>query len=124
MVDEFKRFEVQQIQDVTVVHLSDPRLSDALDVSHMEEELLRLVDERQPPKLLVNFGRVIHCSTSVINALLRAKKKLIAQGGKLKLCGMRDTLREAYRILNLDGTVFEIYDSAAEGLWTFGVREG
>jgi anti-anti-sigma regulatory factor len=62
---------------------------------------------------------VAHCSTSVINGLLRAKKKLLAGGGRIKLCQLHPLIREAYRLLNLDGTVFHIHDSEAEALTAF-----
>ena len=110
---DYKHFEVQETDGVHFVHLVDPKLFDALIVTELQEELLQLIDDAQPHKLLVNFGRVAHCSTAVINGLLRAKKRLVSKGGVLKLCGMRENVREAYRLLNLDGTVFEIYDSCA-----------
>ena len=30
--------------------------------------------------------------------------------GRLKRCGMRETVRQAYRMLKLDGTLFDIHD--------------
>ncbi len=37
----------------------------------------------------------------------------------MKLCSMNDMIREAYRMLNLDGTVFMIYDTLDEALDAF-----
>jgi anti-anti-sigma regulatory factor len=116
----YQRFEVQTCGDVMVLHLADPKLFETLMVSELEDELLAVISESSPKKLLVNFGRVTYCSTSVINGLLRAKKRVVKQGGAVNLCGMRDTIREAYRILNLDGTVFDIYDDIDAGLAAFG----
>ena len=116
---DYKRFDVQSEGDVLILHMADPRLFETLLVNELEDELLNIIDQRQPTKVIVNFARVTHCSTSVINGLLRGKKRLTRIDGALKLCGMRDTVREAYRILNLDGTVFEIYDDVAAALRTF-----
>ena len=67
---------------------------------------MELLDQRRPARVLVDFDAVTHCSTAVINGLLRAKRRLLSYGGQLGLCHMRSTVREAYRVLNLDGTVF------------------
>ena len=119
---EFQRFELQQNEDVTILHLADPKLFDALTISELEDELLKMIDELKPPKVLVNFAPSSIARHRSLMASCRTKKKLLAINGQIKLCGMRDTLREAYRLLNLEGTVFQIYDSANEALWDFGVR--
>jgi len=116
---DYKRFDIQTEGDVLILNMADPRLFETLLVNELEDELLSIIDQQQPAKVVVNFERVTHCSTSVINGLLRGKKRLKRTGGSLKLCGMRDTVREAYRILNLDGTVFEIYDDVSAALKSF-----
>lgn len=119
----YRHFEVEIIDDVTVVRLVDPRLSDTMSVNELQDELLLLLDRDATKKLLVNFQKVTHCSTSVINGLLRAKKKLMTRSGQVKLCNMHRLIREAFQLLNLDGTVFHIHDTEAESLAAFGYVE-
>jgi anti-anti-sigma regulatory factor len=116
---EFEHFKAHQEDGVTVVHLLDPRLFDTLMVSELQDELLEYLDHTRPASVLVDFDSVSHCSTAVINGLLRAKKRLMEWGGQLKFCNMDDTIREAYRLLNLDGTVFHIYDSKSDAMAAF-----
>jgi anti-anti-sigma regulatory factor len=116
---DYRRFTVDQRGDVTVVRVVDPRLFDTMIVTEFEDDLLDLVDMHLPQNVLIDFGAVTHCSTAVINGLLRAKKRLVARKGQLALCGMTDSIREAYRTLNLDGTVFAIYDNESEALAAF-----
>jgi anti-anti-sigma regulatory factor len=108
---EYRRFDLVEEQDVTVVQLVDPKIFDTLVVSDLEDELLSLVELKAPKKVVVDFQKVTHCSTSVINGLLRTKKRLLNRNGQLGLCGMTDSVRDAYRTLNLDGTVFKIFDT-------------
>jgi anti-anti-sigma regulatory factor len=82
-------------------------------------ELLLLAETERPSKAIVDFCRVVHCSTAVMNGLLRAKRRIIASGGELKLCGMTAGIGDAYKILNLDGTVFQIYDTLADAMLAF-----
>ena len=81
--------------------------------------MLAVIQQEQPKKLLINFDGVTHCSTAVINGLLRAKKRVVSEGGQIKLCGMVKPVREAYKMLNLDGTVFEIHDDRGGAIGAF-----
>ena len=117
---KYPHFDVHPQKDVLVIQLVDPRLFDAMVVNELQEDLLAIIEKEKPRKVLVSFAGVSHCSTAVINGLLRAKKRLMANGGQIKLCQMHPIIREAYRLLNLDGTVFHIHDTEAEALTAFG----
>jgi len=116
---EYRHLAVEPRGNVAVVQLLDSKLADALVVSELQEEMLELIETENPTNVLVSFTGVNQCSTAVINGLLRAKKRIMADGGQLKLCGMNDMIREAYRMLNLDGTVFKIYENADDALDAF-----
>jgi anti-sigma B factor antagonist len=88
-------------------------------ISELQDELIEYLEKEKPQQVLVSFEGVTNCSTSSINALLRAKKRVISTGGVLKLCCMSPQIRAAYKMLNLDGTVFDIYNETKEALATF-----
>jgi len=71
---DFQHFSVQLVDDVVVLQVLAPRLSDSLTVSEFQDELLDMIDSDLPKKLVVSFKGVLQCSTAVINGLLRAKK--------------------------------------------------
>jgi anti-anti-sigma regulatory factor len=85
-------------------------------VSDLQDEILDLLEKQSPVKLLVDFEAVGRCTTEVISIMLRAKKRLHPRGAHLGLCGMKDVVREAYQLLNLDGTVFMIYADRERGV--------
>lgn len=113
------QLDMVKIRDVLVVRPVSRRLFDSQLILEFQAELLALLDEHQPLKMVVDFENVTQCSTSVINALLLAKKRLVTRGGDLRLCSLEPVLREAYQLLNLDGTVFQIYASEAEAIASF-----
>lgn len=116
----YRHFDWERIGDVVVVRLVDRRLADAMAVNELQDELLLLLEREPTKKMLVSFKNVTQCSTSVINGLLRAKKRLLTGGGgQVKLCELHPLIREAYKLLNLDGTVFHIHDSEAEAIAGF-----
>ncbi|MCA9120386.1 MAG: STAS domain-containing protein [Planctomycetaceae bacterium] len=119
MWNDYQHLVVRHEGDVLVIELIDPKLFDTTTVTQLQDELLSLVDAERPDKAIVDFGRVVHCSTAVINGLLRAKKRILANGGRLKLCGMTSGIRDAYRMLNLDGTVFQIHDNVENAVLAF-----
>jgi anti-anti-sigma factor len=109
-----KHFEVETDQGVTVVQLTALELLDQLLTHEMQEELLRFVDEQKPHRLVVSFDGVRRCSTEIINAMLRTRKRISVQGGDMRLCSMHHTIRDVFRMLNLEGNVFEIFDTLDE----------
>lgn len=114
-----RHFSTETLDGFLVLQLINPKLYDTLVISELEDELLELLDREQPDRVIVDFTAVTHCSTAVINGLLRAKKRLLSHGGRLRLCGMRPAIRDAYRILNLDGTVFHIDENLDESKTAF-----
>ena len=111
MSSEFEHLVVRFDGDILVIQLIDPKLFDTNTVMALQDELLRVVEIEQPSKAIVDFSHVVHCSTAVINGLLRAKRRMQRNDGELVLCGMTAGIRDAYKMLNLDGTVFQIYDT-------------
>jgi anti-anti-sigma regulatory factor len=119
MWSKYQHLTVQRVEDILVIGLIDPKLFDTTIVTQLQDELLLLVETEMPKKAIVDFSRVVHCSTAVINGLLRVKKLLIASKGHLRLCGMTDEIRDSYKMLNLDGIVFQIHDRLEEASQAF-----
>ena len=119
MWSKYQHLTVRRADDVLVIELIDPKLFDTTIVTQLQDELLRLVETERPSKAIVDFSRVVHCSTAVINGLLRAKKRILADGGQMRLSGMTAGIRDAYKMLNLDGTVFQIHHTLEDAVSAF-----
>ena len=85
----------------------------------LQGELFAFIELYRPDQLVIDFERIRYCSTALINGVLRARRRLDDIGGTMKLCGMCESVRDAFRGLNLDGTVFQIYDTLDEALASF-----
>jgi anti-anti-sigma regulatory factor len=112
------RFQVDAQGNVTILRIHGASLF-APDADELCQQLIEFVSTRQPPRVIVDFSEVTRCSTAVINALLLVKKQLLSADGEVKLCNVSDGIRHVYRMLNLDGTVFEIHDSLSKALEAF-----
>ncbi len=113
---EYLHFAVQIQDKVAIVHIRDSKLYEPLVMAEVHDELSALVETRKPRRLLVNFAAVSHCSSEMISILLDVRRQIDEYGGSLCLCGLRDALREAYLILNLEGRIFDIRDSVSVAL--------
>lgn len=118
-----KRIDVELDGDVTVVRLNDPKLHEMILITELHDELLQYIEHHHPQKLLVDFAMVTHCSSAVINSMLLARKRLMSHDGVVRLCSMHKPVREAFRILRLDGTLFEISESLTDGLDAFAADD-
>jgi anti-sigma B factor antagonist len=110
-------FTVQQMMGVHVVTLQPTQILDQLQVTEIGQGIRELI-ETGAAKLLLDFSRVDHLSSSSLGMLLTAKKEIEAKKGRLKLCQIKPQLFEVFRITNLD-KVFSIYKTADEALLSF-----
>jgi anti-sigma B factor antagonist len=68
--------------------------------------------------VLLNFGRVRNCSSTVLGKLVTLKRRIDAGKGKLKLCCIHPDLMVPFKLTGLD-RVFEIYTDEQPALERF-----
>lgn len=119
MATQFRHFEVEPVENVVIVKLTSFELLDRLVTNELQDELVQFLEVQQPPRVVISFVQVRRCSTETINALLRGRKRVVGYGGQMSLCDMQAKIREVFRLLNLEGTVFQIHDTVADALNAF-----
>ncbi|MBC8872264.1 MAG: STAS domain-containing protein [Planctomycetes bacterium] len=112
-------FSVERHGDVIELRLENPAHFDVPRYEELRNELARFAEEEQPAKLLVDFSNVEYCSTAVIAALVQIRKRLGAEGGQIKFCGLNESVHEAFKMLKLDGTLFDIHATEAAAMKAF-----
>ena len=115
----YQYIEVSQQNDVTVVQVLNPTVQDRLLINELGDELIDFVEREKPQKLLIGFERVAYCSSEMIGGLIRARRRVLNGGGSLKLCSLRPTVRRIFVITHVEGTVFDIYETAEEAIAAF-----
>lgn len=118
-MSNFKHINVEIVDEVSVVHLADDDYFDRLTIHGLQDELLQFAKNESLPKLLISFGRVKTMSSEVINTLLRVRDWVVGNDGQIMLCDMRDTIREVFKVMRLEGKIFKIYDSMPKALDSF-----
>jgi len=105
----FQFFDVRQSGEITELRLKDPSFFDLIQNELLRNAIVEFIQQRRPSKLLLDFSDVRYCSSPVIGVILDAQRHLVSEGYQMKLCGMNDAVRDNFKILKLDGTVFDIH---------------
>lgn len=118
MPREFAHFRIERKADVTIV---TPIVFDFIDQTlnfESKKELVEFAQREKPLKVVVDFQNIQRFSTEFIGTLLSFKKQ-IGAGAKIKLCSLQPVQRDIFRVLNLDGTAFEILEDVGEAVRSF-----
>jgi len=63
------------------------------------------------PHLIVDLAGIVSCSSTMINCLVQARKRVKERKGTMQLCSMTAPMHEKFRLLSLD-RVFTIVASS------------
>jgi anti-sigma B factor antagonist len=114
----YRRLEVCEVGDVTVVRFRDQKILDDLNIQELGQELFRLVEMENRQKLLLDFATVDFLSSAALGKLITLDKKVKANGGVLKLCHIRPEIYEVFEITRLN-RLFDIKGDEADALAAF-----
>jgi len=112
-----RHFAIRYDEDITILDLLEDRISD-LAPPDFSECLFEIVAMR-PQRLIINFSKVRFAGSGTIGILVEAAKQLSQEGGILKFCCMDENVRETFRLLGLEGRIFEIFDHEADAIAAF-----
>lgn len=113
------KLEQTSEEGVTVVTFLDKRIADEPDIIQFGEELTEVVNGEHQ-KVLLNFEAIEFLSSAAIGKLVMVHKKAGAASVDLKFCSInKPNPFDGFKICNLD-TVFDIKESKAEALTSFG----
>jgi anti-sigma B factor antagonist len=113
-----RRLEIEVIGDVTVVNFLDRRILDEQNIQIIGEQLFRLVDELGRRKVVLDFSNLEFFSSAANGKLIALQKKLAAQGGALRLCGIDPEIYEGFQETRLNRFFF-IVSSREEAIPSF-----
>jgi anti-anti-sigma regulatory factor len=119
-MDRYVHVETAREGNVDVIRFVDAQLFEHFLLSELQDELLDVLGGGSGLRVVIDFQVVEFCSTSLLNTLLKVQRDIVSHQGVLALSGMRESVREAFRMLNLDGTVFRIYDSTEDAVAAIG----
>ena len=107
-------YNVEDHGDWIVAQIVDPYLQGDALAECLKLELLQVVEANSPRLVVLDFQNVKLVSSLAVSSLLTVNQRLASMGVHLKMCSMNDSLRQLFRTLRLDGSLFKIYASLDE----------
>ena len=103
---------------IAVLELLDEEILDESTINDISDSLFSVQDEQNTEHMILSFVRVKHLSSMALGMLIRLNKKAEEGGGTLKLCDIKPSLFEVFRITKLD-KLLSIYDTCEHALASF-----
>ena len=118
MSETIPPLSVTQQKDVRVVEFTNNRILDEANIAEIGTGLNVLIDERNNPKLLLDFGSVDHLSSAALGMLINANNRIKNRNGQLRLTNIRPQIYEVFVITKLN-KLFRILPDRTEALKSF-----
>jgi serine/threonine protein kinase len=112
----YKQFDIQVIQGCHVIHLHNESLLSMAELERTKREIFAMIAAEKPLRLILNFAAVQRCSSAAISVMTHLYLDLKATRTQLMLCGIREAIRAVFVTMNLDGTVFRIFETVPHAL--------
>lgn len=114
------RLDMQSEPGLRVVRFAATRIYDDAVVREVFDQLSAIVPSNAETALVLDFSNVEAISSSMLGKMIPLQRRIDNQQGKLRLCGMSNTVRSVFRTTNLD-RLFKIDRDLAESREALGI---
>ena len=118
MADSIPALSVSDQKDIRIVEFTNNRILDEANISDIGNSLTALIDEKNNPKLLLDFATVDHLSSAALGMLINANKKIREKNGQLRLANIKPQIFEVFVITKLN-KLFKILPNREDALASF-----
>src|SRR5688572_30364837 len=118
MAETTPPLSVQNQKDVSVVQFTNNRILDEANIADIGNTLKAMIEERENPKLLLDFSTVDHLSSAALGMLINANNSIKQRNGQLRLTNIKPQIYEVFVITKLN-KLFRIFPSRDEAMASF-----
>ena len=118
MSESIPAVAVSQHKDVRVVEFTNNKILDEANIAEIGQTINSLVDERDNPKVLLDFSNVDHLSSAALGMLINANNRIKQKNGQLRLASIKPQIFEVFLITKLN-KLFRILPNRPEALASF-----
>ena len=118
-LSEYEFIHVKYVEGVAIVSFSESMaMFEGDKVQAVGKELADLFYARKEPKILLNLSNAHFMSSAMLAHLVKIHRKIQAAKGRLRLCGMRPVILDAFKVSQFD-KIFEIFPDEVAALKKF-----
>jgi anti-sigma B factor antagonist len=118
MSESIPAVALSQHKDVRVVEFTNNKILDEANIAEIGATINALVDERDNPKVLLDFSNVDHLSSAALGMLINANNRIKQKNGQLRLASIKPQIYEVFVITKLN-KLFKILPGRTEALASF-----
>jgi anti-sigma B factor antagonist len=116
---EYEIINVKYVDGVAIVCFAETMaMCEGDKVESVGTELSDLVASRKNPRILLNLSNAYFMSSAMLAHLVKLHRKIQAAKGRLRLCGLRPVILDAFKVSHFD-KIFEIFPDEASALKKF-----
>jgi anti-sigma B factor antagonist len=118
-LSEYEYLIVKYVEGVAVVGFRETvAMFEGDKVQAVAKELMDLVESRKEPRILLNLSNAHFISSAMLAHLVKLHRKIQDAKGRIKLCGLRPVIMDAFKVSHFD-RIFEIHGDEAAALKKF-----
>jgi anti-sigma B factor antagonist len=118
-LSEYENIVVKYVDGVAVVTFLDTvSMFEADRVDAVGKELVDLAESRKEPRILLNLANAHFMSSAMLAHLVKLHRKVQAAKGRVRLCGLRPVILDAFKVSQFD-RIFEIFPDEVSALKKF-----
>ncbi len=117
-MSRLKSFEVKEVGPVTLIKPVESDLVERELINILSDELLEYIEKEKPKKVVFTLKHVTRYSSEAIGGLIEMERRVSIYGGQMKL-SMDADVHELFRVTQLDGNLFDIYDTESDAVAAF-----
>ncbi|MHC5077070.1 MAG: STAS domain-containing protein [Planctomycetota bacterium] len=114
-MSEVMSIEIISEGQVVVVAFKSATICNSDEIASAGEQIKEFIGEKQPEKLVFDFGNVKFFSSQVLGLLLDVRSKLEEYDGNIVISSINPQLHRVFKITNLD-SVFSFFPDKESAL--------
>ena len=118
MASTTSHIRVHDQDGVKRIEFVERNILDEANIQQIGEEIGRVVDSQDEPKVLISFTNVDHLSSAALGTLITINTQIRGRDGQLRLAEIDPQIYEVFVIQKLN-KLFEIFDTAETALASF-----
>ena len=119
MTSTATHIRVQDLNGIKRIEFVERNILDEANIQQIGEEISRVVDEQEVPRVVISFLNVDHLSSAALGTLITVNNKIRGRNGQLALAEIDPQIYEAFVITKLN-KLFNIFDSSEQAMASFG----
>lgn len=118
MSESIPPLSVVQHKEIRIVEFTDNKILDEANIAQIGQTLNTLIDERDYPRLLLDFSTVDHLSSAALGMLINVSNRIKKKNGQLRLAHIKPQILDVFVITKLN-KLFRILPTRDEALASF-----